>query len=120
MDYEFTMGEPISEEQALAEIAALGFHGLAYDDAHDVDEPLHWHDFANVTYVISGSGSFADEHGAVTELGPGCRLQAPAGWLHRTLAGTKARVVTGLSVPGDQLTSPINKDPADRPAELAV
>ena len=79
MEYEFTQGEPISEQEALDQIAAMGFHGLAFDDVHDADEVLHWHEFEAVTWAISGTGSFADEHGVVTQVAPGCRAQAPAG-----------------------------------------
>lgn len=120
MEYEFTTGAPVSEEDALAQVAALGLHGLAFDDVHEEDESLHWHEFGGVTWVISGTGSFADEHGNVTHIGPGCRLQAPAGWLHRTLAGTRARVVIGTNLPGEVWTAPINKDPADRPMSLST
>lgn len=120
MVYEFTIDTPVSEQEALAQVAAMGLHGLAFDDVHTEDEPLHWHEFAAVTWVISGTGSFADEHGNVTRVEPGCRLRAPAGWLHRTLAGTSARVVIGTDLPGDRWTSPINKDPAARPPELSV
>lgn len=115
MQYEFTTGEPITEEEALAQVAALGFHGLAFDDVHDEDETLHWHEFDSVAWVISGTGSFADEHGDVTLLQPGCRATAPAGWLHRTLAGTATRVVLGTNLPYAAWTHPIDKDPADRP-----
>ena len=118
MEYEFTIGDPITEEDALAQVAAMGLHGLAFDDVHDTDEPLHWHEFEAVTWVISGTGSFADEHGVVTHVAPGCRAQAPAGWLHRTLAGTSTRVVIGTNLPGESWTMPINKDPAERPASL--
>ena len=70
--------------------------------------------------VISGTGSFADEHGNVTRTGPGCHLKAPAGWLHRTLAGTHQRIVLGTSLPAEVWTSPINKDPAERQAALST
>ena len=73
-----------------------------------------------MSWVIEGSGAFADEHGTVTEVQPGCRLEAPAGWLHRNLAGPPLRLVICTNIPGDQWTSPIDKDPADRPAHLAV
>ncbi len=79
----------------------MGLHGLAFDDAHEADETLHWHEFEAVTWVISGTGSFADENGNVTHVEPGCPLQAPAGWLHRTLAGTRVRVVIGTNLPGE-------------------
>ena len=95
MDYLFETGTPITEGEALAKLAELGLHSLAFDlDLHQ-DEPLHWHEFDSVSFVISGTGSFADEHGDVTDVGPGCRLEAPAGWLHRNLAGPPYRVVLG-------------------------
>lgn len=120
MEYEFTQGEPISEQEALDRISAMGLHGLAFDDVHHEDEALHWHEFSSVSFVISGTGSFADEHGNVTLMQPGCRLQAPAGWLHRVLAGSAGRIVLGTNLPYADWTMPIDKDPADRPAELAV
>ena len=119
MGYEFTTGAPITEQEALDQVAAMGLHGLAFDDVHDEDEPLHWHEFAGVTWVISGTGSFADEQGTVTHVQPGCRVSTPAGWLHRTLAGTRTRLVIGTDLPGREWTSPIDKDPADRPAALS-
>jgi len=119
MGYEFTTGAPITERDALEQVAAMGLHGLAFEDVHETDETLHWHEFEGVTWVISGTGSFADEHGNVTQVQPGCRLQAPAGWLHRSLAGTNTRVVVGTNLPGSVWTSPINKHPAERPAALS-
>jgi len=89
-------------------------------DTVDVDEPLHWHEFDSVSWVIEGTGAFADEHGNVTHVSPGCRLDAPAGWLHRNLAGGPFRIVLGTNLPGSSWTMPIDKDPADRPAHLAV
>lgn len=119
MDYEFRVDPPISEEAALAEVAEMGFHGLAFDDHHDTDEGLHWHEFDSIAFVISGTGSFSNAAGEVTHIQPGCRLTAPAGWLHQSLAGTATRVVLGTSVSGDQWSHPINKDPRERPASLA-
>ena len=118
MEYEFATGAPISEEEALAKVAAMGWHGLAFDDVHEQDEALHWHEFEAAAWVISGTGSFADEHGNVTQIQSGCRLQAPAGWLHRTLAGTSTRVVLGTNLPYADWTMPIDKPPAESPAEL--
>lgn len=71
MEYEFTQGEPISEQEALDQIAAMGFHGLAFDSVHDDDSVLHWHEFESVSFVISGTGSFADEHGTSPTPNPG-------------------------------------------------
>jgi hypothetical protein len=119
MQYEFSVGEPITEEEALAQVEAMGYHGLVFDDVHDEDEILHWHEFDAVTWVISGTGSFADEHGTVTHTQPGCHAKAPAGWLHRTLAGTNVRIVLGTSLPYAEWSQPIDKDPAERPAALS-
>jgi len=119
MDYVFNQGTPITEADALAQAAELGFHGLAFDLVTKQDEVLHWHEFDAVTWVIEGTGAFADAAGNVTQVSPGCRLEAPAGWLHRNLAGPPTRVVLGTNLPGDQWTAPIDKDPADRPAHLA-
>mgnify|MGYP000485135577 CR=1 FL=1 len=30
---------------------AMGWHGLAFDDVHDEDETLHWHEFAAVAWA---------------------------------------------------------------------
>ena len=120
MDYLFETGTPITEEAALAQVAEMGFHGLAFDQDLQEDEPLHWHEFDSVSFVISGTGAFADGQGKVTDVRPGCRLEAPAGWLHRNLGGPSYRIVLGTNLPGDQWTAPINKIPAERPASLAV
>ncbi len=120
MNYEFTTCTPISEAEALAKVGEMGFHGLAFDVNLSEDEELHWHEFAAVTWVISGEGRFCSEDGVVVDVRPGCRLQAPAGWLHRNLGGPAYRVVLGSDLPGDQWTTPINKAPAERPASLAV
>jgi hypothetical protein len=120
MEYKFTTGSPITEQEALEQVAAMGFHGLAFDDVIETDEILHWHEFESVAWVISGTGAFADEDGNVTSIAPGCRLQAPAGWLHRTLAGTRTRVVIGTNLPYEAWTPPLNKAPADRPAALSA
>jgi hypothetical protein len=119
VEYRFSQDPPITEEAALAIASEMGFHAFAYD-YEDVDEPLHWHEFDTVAWIIEGTGAFADEHGTVTTVSPGCRLQAPAGWLHRNLAGGRGRIVLSTNIPGDRWTAPINKDPADRPAELQV
>jgi hypothetical protein len=120
MHYEFTNGSPVTEQDALDQVAAMGWHGLAFDDVKEQDEILHWHEFESVAWVISGAGAFADEHGNVTQTGPGCRVQAPAGWLHRTLAGTQQRIVIGTNLPFEAWTRPINKEPAERPASLSA
>ena len=120
LKYEFITAEPITEAEALAQVAAMGFHGYAFDQVTPVDEELHWHEFESISWVISGTGRFADGNGTVFEVAPGCRLKAPAGWLHRNLAGPSVRIVIGTNLPFEQWSKPIDKDPAERPASLAA
>jgi hypothetical protein len=44
MECESTTGEPITEQEALEQAAALGLHGLAFDDVQEEDESLQWID----------------------------------------------------------------------------
>ena len=111
----FTQGKPLTEQEAVDYVQSLGYYPLVFDDVHDADEELHWHEFDSVAMVISGTGSFADETGAVTNIEPGCMVNASAGWLHRTLAGTNTRVVLGSNTPYSEWSHPINKDPESRP-----
>ena len=112
MEYKFEVGEPITEEAALAEAAALGLHAFAFDVVTEEDETLHWHEFDAVTWVISGTGALRDGEGNLIQVGPGCRAETPAGWLHQGLAGPPVRVVLGASMPYAEWTMPIDKDPA--------
>ena len=89
MEYEFTQGEPISEHEALDQIAAMGLHGLAFDDVHDEDEVLHWHEFESVAFVIAGTfldPVFDDYQGAPGPGGP------------TDLSGTKVPGVSETSI----------------------
>ena len=103
----------MTEEDALGQAADMGFHSMAFDLVVDEDEPLHWHEFNAVTWVIDGTGAFRDADGKVTKVSPGCRLDAPAGFLHSNLAGPPLRVVLATDLPGEQWSTPIDKDPAD-------
>jgi hypothetical protein len=120
MEYKFAQGPPMSEDDALAEAARMAYHGLAFDVIVDEDEPIHWHEFNSVTWVIEGTGSFRDGDGKVTEVSPGCRLEAPAGFLHSNLAGPPIRVVLATDLPYEQWTMPIDKDPAQRTEHLTA
>jgi len=120
VEYCFCQSQPIREDEALAQAAEMGFHAMAFDLVVEEDEPLHWHEFDSVTWVIDGTGAFADADGNVTQVRPGCRVDAPAGWLHRNLAGTPTRLVLCTNLPGERWTMPIDKDPVDRPEHLTV
>ena len=120
MDYQVNREHFVTEADALAEVAEMGLHGLAFDVVTEEDEPLHWHEFKAVTFVIEGSGAFRDEHGELIEVSAGCRIETPGGFLHQGLAGDPYRVVLGTDLPYAEWTMPIDKEPADRPERLSV
>lgn len=101
-----------SEAEALAKIAEMGWNPLVRDTVLAEDEPLHWHDFESVVFIISGTMRLADEEGAVTEVNAGSWFQGKPRRLHRELAGSNYRVVFGFKNKLSEFTMPINKDPA--------
>jgi hypothetical protein len=115
MEYAITRGAPMSEADALAEAASMGFHAVAFDLVVEQDEDLHWHEFDSVTWVIDGTASARTGDDELVEVGPGCRIDAPAGFLHRNLAGPPVRVVLATNLPYAEWSHPIDKLPADHP-----
>ena len=113
MEFTFTQGDPLTEEEALAEAEKMGLHALAIDIESSEDNELHWHEFGATLWLIEGAASLADEHGTIYEAKPGCRITAPAGWLHRALASPTHRLVVGADIPFEDWTAPLNKPPAD-------
>ena len=112
MEYEFKHNHFSTEQQALDEIAAMGWHALARDNIRTTDEPLHWHDFDAVVYLVSGV-SLSEVNGERIEAGPGCFVRVPAGTLHREFAGSNGRLIFGFSVSPTTFTQPL-----DKPVEL--
>ena len=90
----------------------MGWNPLVRDIVLTEDEPLHWHDFESVIFIVSGSIRFADAHGAVTEVQAGSWFRGLQNFLHRELAGSNYRVVFGFKNKRSEFTMPINKDPA--------
>lgn len=97
-----------TEEEALAEIGAMGWHSYVTDHVITEDEEWHWHDFEAVVYLVRGNQSVELQDRRI-DSGPGCFARAPAGVIHRELAGTNCRVVFGFPVPVTELTQPVNK-----------
>ena len=116
MEFEFVQGEPISEEEALAEAKKLGLHAFAFDTETAADTDLHWHEFSATIWLVSGEANLATEDGTVYHATPGCRLSAPAGWLHQELVSPAHRLVIGTDIPVERWSQPVDK-PA---AELSV
>jgi len=96
-----------TEEEALAEIAARGWHPLVLDMPADENE-LHWHDFETLIYIVSGTLRVEFEDGSAMEWGAGSRIEAPSKVVHRE-ASPAYRVVFGFSVDPAEITPPLNK-----------
>ena len=112
MEFEFVQGDPITEEEAFAEAKKLGLHAFAFDTDTQHDTDLHWHEFSATIWLVSGEANLATEDGAVYHATPGCRLSAPAGWLHQELVSPAHRLVIGTDIPVESWSQPIDKPPA--------
>jgi uncharacterized cupin superfamily protein len=101
-----------TEEEAVAEIKAAGFWPITVEFPAEKNEN-HWHDFDAMVFVLEGEVSISEaETGECCTCGPGTRMSAKAGIVHREdTAGYKA--VVGLGVDPTTLTQPINKAPED-------
>jgi hypothetical protein len=99
-----------NEAQVQAEIASAGH--VAVPLSFDADENSdHWHDFNARVYVVDGVLEITlTESGESCHCGPGTRITAPAGFLHREKSsGYKA--IVGFEVHPDELSQPLNKPP---------
>ena len=92
MKYDFHQGGPLSEEDALAQGAEAGLHCLAFDLTVEEDEPLHWHEFEAVSWVISVAALIAG--GGKGELARARRALLLAGTPFYCLAVWLARFLT--------------------------
>ena len=109
MEFEFVQGDPITEEEAFAEAKKLGLHAFAFDTDTQHDTDLHWHEFSATIWLVSGEANVATEDGTVYHATPGCRLSAPAGWLHKELVSPTHRLVIGTDIPVESWSQPIDK-----------
>jgi uncharacterized protein YjlB len=115
--YTITENHFTTEEQALAEIAAKGWHAVTRDSV-GVDDALHWHDFDIVAFIVSGTASATLEDGRVISTDAGSRVEIPAGTAHHDgTPGCQYRAVVGFSVSPSAFTQPINK-PLPVPSQL--
>lgn len=105
-------GHFTTREQALAEIASVGWHAI--EKTFSAEENLHWHDFDVVAYVLKGKASAEYEDGTVLSAVAGCRVAAPAGIVHRNV-GADWHGIIAFPVHPSKLTQPIDKPLASRP-----
>ena len=101
-----------TEEEAVAEINAAGYGPMTLEFEPEKNEN-HWHDFDATLFVLEGELTLTEaESGETCVCGPGTRLIAKAGVLHREEhRGYKA--VIGFSIDPSTLTQPINKPPRE-------
>ncbi len=101
-----------TEEEAVAEIKAAGYWPVTVELEPEKSED-HWHDFDSMLFMLEGELSVTEaDIGETCVCGPGARVIAKAGLVHREEhRGYKA--VVGLSVDPSILTQPINKPPRD-------
>jgi quercetin dioxygenase-like cupin family protein len=106
-------GHFTTKEQALAEIASVGWHAI--EKTFSADDALHWHDFDTVAYVLEGTASAEFEDGTVEHASAGSRVAAAAGIVHRNV-GADWHGIVAFSVHPFTLTQPIDKPLSSRPA----
>jgi hypothetical protein len=102
-----------TKDQALAEIAGIGWH--AVEKTFSAEDALHWHDFDAVAFVLEGTASAEYEDGTVEHAPSGSRVAAPAGVVHRNV-GADWHGIIAFRVHPSKLTQPIDKPLDSRPA----
>ncbi|MCP4434931.1 MAG: cupin domain-containing protein [Actinomycetia bacterium] len=68
--------------EVLDDIRRLDLWPTTYVSDRMEELPLHWHGFDNCGYVLEGSSYILDESGERVPLGPGDKLEIPAGAVH--------------------------------------
>lgn len=71
-----------TKDDVLDEIKRLDLWPTTYVSGRMDELPVHFHDVDNHGFVLEGSSYVLDEHGARVPLGPGDKLEIPAGALH--------------------------------------
>jgi quercetin dioxygenase-like cupin family protein len=101
-----------TEEEAVAEIKAAGFWPVTFE-FQPAKKENHWHDFDSMVFVLDGEISLTEaETGETCICGPGTRVIAKAGVVHREEHG-EYKAVIGFSVNPATLTQPIDKPPRE-------
>ena len=119
MQFSCTPSQFADESEAIALAEAAGEHPLALD-IEAVQNDFHWHDFQTTTYIVEGELTIdVRDSGERFVCGPGTVIRAETrGIVHRETSDGY-RAVFGFDRDPRELTMPIDKDPADRPASYA-
>jgi len=107
-----------TKEEVLEEIMRLDLWPTTYVSERMAELPVHWHDIDNHGFVLEGRSYVLDADGERIALGPGDKLEIPAGALHAEGEVTEQMVyIVGIPVAANLLdalqllpaaTSPLN------------
>lgn len=110
MSLKITPQQCSSEEEATAILQGMGYYTLPFDIPPAQNE-LHWHDFDATFFIVSGDFAVACEGEAeFRSAGPGDRVDAPRGVIHRE-RHNGYRAVFGWPVDPSTLTMPLEREP---------
>jgi hypothetical protein len=105
-----------TKNDVLDDIRDLDFWPTTYVSDRMEELPLHWHDFDNVGYVLEGSSYVLDENGQRIDLGPGDKLELPAGAVHAEGEVSERMVyIVGIPMAANLLEVLTLLDPATSP-----
>ncbi|MEM9034363.1 MAG: cupin domain-containing protein [Actinomycetota bacterium] len=105
-----------TKDQVLDEIRRLDLWPTTYVSERMRELPPHWHDVDNHGFVLEGHSYVLDERGERVELGPGDKLEIPAGAIHAE-GEVRDRMVyiVGIPVAANLLDALQLLDPTDSP-----
>ena len=93
-----------TKDEVLEDIRRLDLWPTTYVSDRMEELPLHWHSFDNCGYVLEGSSYVLDESGERVDLGPGDKLEIPAGAVHAEGEVTERMVyIVGLPMAANLL-----------------
>ncbi len=118
MQFSCTPARFADEAEAITMAKERGEHPLALD-IEAVENDFHWHDFQTTTYIVGGELTIeVRDTGERFVCGPGTVIETDRpGIVHREISDGY-RAVFGFDRDPRELTMPIDKDPAERPASL--
>ena len=100
-----------TEQEALAALAAKGFHTMKLD-VPPVSNTSHWHSFDAEFVILAGELAVTDiGSGEVLDCGAGCLVRVPARTLHAERSGGGYSILLATSVPADRFGDPVDRPP---------
>jgi len=106
-----------TKEEVLEEIKTLDLWPTTYVSERMEELPLHWHDVDNHGYVLEGRSYLLDENGNQIAIGPGDKLEIPAGAVHAEGQVVERMVyIVGINKAANLFEALAMHDPATRPA----